>query len=271
MRANWCAWGCYADPMQLVDELSMIYTTCLMCYATFSYARASLTRVYLATSLGSLAIFITLYYHYLQDPVFHQNAFAFLTVVVVVRSMYIMETTLRPSWRKSREEDRLAREKEGLPVLSKEAQEYENARDLNILSTMWFMVGYGLSMFLGGFAIWNLDNMFCTKIRAWRREVGLPWGIFLEGHGWWYVVPRHLQQPGRSTATNMMVGHRHLMTGTGAYLYIVWGIWLRHCLNGRQDEYYLHWPHMYTLPDVRATTKHANGSLKANGSSKKEF
>ena len=32
------------------------------------------------------------------------------------------------------------------------------------------------------------------------------------------------------------------MTGLGAYFYIVWGIWLRHCLNGRQDEYELLWP-----------------------------
>jgi dihydroceramidase len=178
----------FADPMQLVDELSMIYTTCLMAYATFSYAKASPTRIYLATSLAGLAIFITLYYHYLQDPVFHQNAFALLTVVVVFRSMYTMEVTLRPKWRKTREEDRLACEKDGLPVPSKETQEYENVRDLKILGTMWFMVIYGLSMFLGGVGIWNLDNMFCTEIRAWRREVGLPWGIFLEGHGWWYVV-----------------------------------------------------------------------------------
>lgn len=99
-----------------------------------------------------------------------------------------MESTLRPSWRKSTEEDRLAREKEGLPVPFKETQEFDNARDLKILRSMWFMVAYGLSMFLGGFVIWNLDNMFCTKIRAWRREVGLPWGIILEGHGWWYVI-----------------------------------------------------------------------------------
>lgn len=256
--------------MQLVDELSMIYTTCLMAYATFSYARASLTRIYLATSLLGLAIFITLYYHYLQDPVFHQNAFAFLTVVVVVRSMYTMETTLRPSWRKSTEADRLAREKEGLPVPSKEAQEYDNVRDLKILRTMWIMVAFGLSMFLGGFGIWNLDNMFCTKIRAWRREVGLPWGIFLEGHGWWYVIFPHLQLD-RSMVADV-VGYRHIMTGIGAYLYIVWGIWLRHCLNGRQNEYYFDWPHMYTLPDIvrTTTTKHANGSSKANGSSIKE-
>ena len=43
---------------------------------------------------------------------------------------------------------------------------------------------------------------------------------------------------------------RHLMTGLGAYFYITWGIWLRHCLNGRQDEYTLVWPSIFTLPEI---------------------
>lgn len=173
------------DPMQLVDELSMIYTTCLMCYASFSYSRSVSYRIFLALFLSALAVFITLYYHYLQNPVFHQNAYALLTAIVLVRSMYTMEVELRPSRRQTTEEDRLERKRQGLPVLSKERQHYENVRDLKILKTMWFMVGYGLSVFLGGFAIWNLDNYFCSTIRVWRRELGLPWGILLEGHGWW--------------------------------------------------------------------------------------
>lgn len=174
--------------MQLVDELSMIYTTCLMCYASFSYARPTGVRLVLAVALFGLAVFITLYYHYLQDPVFHQNAYAILTTVVVLRSMHTMEVTLRPRWRHSREEDRLEREKRGEKVPTKERQHYENVRDMKTLKTMWFMVAYGLSMFLGGFLIWNFDNKFCPQIRQWRRTVGLPWGIFLEGHGWWYVL-----------------------------------------------------------------------------------
>ncbi|KAB8079119.1 ceramidase [Aspergillus leporis] len=229
-------------PMQLVDELSMIYTTCLMCYASFSYSRPTSVRIFLALALSSLAIFITLYYHYLQDPVFHQNAYALLTVVVVLRSMHTMEVTLRPKWRHTTEEDRLAREKQGLPVPSKERQHYENVRDVKTLKTQWFMVVYGLSLFLGGFFIWFLDNHFCSRIRGWRRVVGLPWGIFLEGHGWW-----------------------HLMTGIGAYLYIVWGIWLRHCLNGRQEEYYLWWPHFWNFPEVirvSSKDKDQNGVAK---------
>lgn len=174
--------------MQLVDELSMIYTTCLMCYASFSYSRPTGVRIILAIFLTSLAVFITLYYHYLQDPVFHQNAYALLTTIVLLRSMCTMEVTLRPRWRHSREEDRQAAQKQGLSVPSAERQQYENERDLKILKTMWFMVGYGLFMFLGGFLIWNLDNNFCSTLRGWRRSIGLPWGILLEGHGWWYVL-----------------------------------------------------------------------------------
>jgi len=45
------------------------------------------------------------------------------------------------------------------------------------------------------------------------------------------------------------------MTGTGAYFYIMWGIWLRHCLNGRQEEYDLHWPRLLSLPEVVRTNQ----------------
>ncbi|KAJ5217339.1 hypothetical protein N7468_010347 [Penicillium chermesinum] len=230
-------------PMQLVDELSMIYTTCLMVYASFAFSRPTGVRVAIGVSLSALSVFITLYYHYLQDPTFHQNTYALLTIVVVFRSMYTMEKTLRPKWRKSREEDRLEKEKRGLPVPSKERQHFENVRDTKLLATMWCMVGYGLAMFLGGFAIWNLDNHFCSDIRRWRRQVGLPWGIFLEGHGWW-----------------------HIMTGIGAYLYIVWGIQLRHCLKGQQDDYHLHWARVWHIPDVVRTAPSSKG---ANSQQKK--
>ena len=55
------------------------------------------------------------------------------------------------------------------------------------------------------------------------------------------------------------------MTGIGAYYYIVFGIWLRHCLNGKQDDYELIWPSVVTsLPQVVRSRKGAavNGSTK---------
>lgn len=70
--------------------------------------------------------------------------------------------------------------------------------------------------------------------------------------------------------------HRHLMTGTGAYFYLVWGIWLRHCLNERQDEFELSWPSIFSMPDiVPAKTyrpvynnRNGNGTGNGNGASK---
>ncbi|KFZ20266.1 hypothetical protein V502_03249 [Pseudogymnoascus sp. VKM F-4520 (FW-2644)] len=158
------------------------------------------------------------YYHYLQDPTFHQNAYAILTAIVVFRSMYVMEVNIRPS----------LRAKYGRASPNGKLGAEEAKRDKQILRDMWLMIGLGLTVFLGGFGIWSLDNHYCSTIRRWRHDIGLPWGILLEGHGWW-----------------------HLMTGTGAYMSLVWGIWLRHCLNERQDEYELHWPRTLTsLPEI---------------------
>ncbi len=224
------------DPMQLVDELSMIYTTCLMFWATFSFKRVLLVQVLIGVFCVSLAIFITGYYHYLQDPTFHQNAYALLTAIVLFRSMYVMELNIRPYFRRKQEE-RYAADKSKIDRAEVARQD---ARDTEILRTMWTMIPVGLGVFLGGFGIWALDNHYCSNIRAWRHEVGLPWGILSEGHGWW-----------------------HLMTGTGAYFYIVWGIWLRHCLNGRQDEFEMIWPSLLTsLPRVERRQQIANGHVK---------
>jgi dihydroceramidase len=59
------------------------------------------------------------------------------------------------------------------------------------------------------------------------------------------------------------------MTGTGAYYYIVWGVWLRHHLNYRQDEYELVWPNFWTVPDVVKVGSATKGGLAAAG--KKEL
>ena len=238
----------FLDPWQLVDELNMIYTTCLMVWAALSYSRGAAVQIGLGVFLALFCIFITLYYHYLQDPTFHQNVYAALTVFIVFRSIYTMETVLRPSLRKSTEADRLRKQRSNQLVPTKQQQSHDNDRDLQILTDMWKLILFGITMFLSGFGIWALDNKYCTDLRRWRREIGLPWGIVLEGHGWW-----------------------HLMTSIGAYCYIVWGIWLRRVLNGQQEEYRINWPNLWTLPEVVRTgpgDKVANGRVM-NGGAKK--
>lgn len=169
------------DPMQLVDELSMIYTTCLMCFATFSYGKPKRYSVTLAVGLISLSVFITLYYHHTQNPDFHQNSYAILTAIVLFRAIYVMEINIRPRFR--------SKEREAAnPHIGKDTKarrEIEDLRDEQTLRTMWKMIISGLSAFLGGFALWHLDNENCSTLIRWRREIGMPWGFVLEGHGWW--------------------------------------------------------------------------------------
>lgn len=154
-----------------------------MVYASFSHSRSNRFKLSLAVSLVALAVFITLYYHFLQDPRFHQNAYALLTSVVVFRSMFIMETKLRPALRRI-DESTMRQEHNASPPHTEGSQDRKDSR---ILTQMWILVAYGLLIFLGGFGVWTLDNIHCAKLRRWRRVVGLPWGILLEGHGWWSV------------------------------------------------------------------------------------
>ncbi|KAI1350169.1 alkaline dihydroceramidase [Xylaria sp. FL0043] len=200
-------------PMQLVDELAMIYTTCFMAYATFSYARSSGFSFALGAGLIGLAYFITARYYETKDPQFHQDAYAILTATVVFSNMWIMERVLRPAL-----QAREAKRSPSSPVPSTRA----------FLSQMWIMVATGLSIFLGGYLIWNLDNIYCDTIRRWRHQIQLPWAVVLEGHAWW-----------------------HLMTGIGAYYYIVWRIWIHRCLDGDEDKFRLYWPSVFYLPEVR--------------------
>jgi len=248
-------------PMQLVDELSMIYTTCIMFYASFSHRRSVAYSFLLSLGLLALALFVTGFYHYLGDPVFHQLVYGLLTAIIFFRSVYVMELGLRPQWRQKESELKLLaqlgsgaarsaaeRPVDGFGAAAKDGLDVEEIRrrddrDIVILKTMWTMIAVGLSIFLGGFAVWNLDDMYCSTLRRWRHAIGLPWGIVLEGHGWW-----------------------HLMTGIGAYFYIVWGIWLRHCLENRQDHFELQWPRRWSsFPAV----ERRRSPIKTNGVRKK--
>ena len=100
--------------------------------------------------------------------------------------MYVMEISLRPRLKQSESEYKLLH-KRSMTADEKLVSQGEDRRDKKILGKMWVMIAFGLTSFLGGFFIWSLDNVYCSKLRVWRREIGLPWGILLEGHGWWYV------------------------------------------------------------------------------------
>ncbi|KAL1888623.1 alkaline ceramidase ydc1 [Sporothrix stenoceras] len=150
--------------MQLADELPMIYATCIIGHATFSYGKSPATSRLIGFGLFCLGLLITVVYHVTKEPVFHQVSFACLTIAVVFRSMYDMEKTLRPA----------------LKIRSP-------GRADAIMLQMWKMCLSGIALFLVGFLIWNMDNFFCLYLRSWRDILLLPWAVVLEGHAWWHI------------------------------------------------------------------------------------
>ena len=143
--------------MQLVDELSMINTTLIMWFATFGHKQSRQFNWILAFFLISILIIVASVYHYLGDPVFHQNVYAILTIIVIGRSWYQVHTQV----------------KETSP------EHYRNMRDMVLL---------GLASVGTAFILWNLDTIFCRHLRDARRKIGMPWGFALEGHAHWHLL-----------------------------------------------------------------------------------
>ena len=95
--------------------------------------------------------------------------------------MYIMEMNIRPHFRKRQQEHEKVQKSRSSSEEEKREEQRQDDRDRWILKKMWLMIAFGLSIFLGGYALWNLDNIYCAKLRRWRHTIGLPWGIVLEG------------------------------------------------------------------------------------------
>lgn len=156
--------------MQLLDELSMIYMSCTVFYATFSFGRSKVAANLIMAFTIFLAIFVTVYYHYIKDPVFHQATFTILSATTIFRGIYDMRTNLRPTTRGS--------------VVTRQQRDLDRRR-AKIRREMRILSSSGIVAVALGFVIWILDTIFCPTLRMWRHQVGLPWGIILEGHGWW--------------------------------------------------------------------------------------
>ncbi|KAF5258185.1 hypothetical protein FOXYS1_11256 [Fusarium oxysporum] len=122
--------------------------------------------------------YLLAYYHYIQDPSFHQNAFTILFLATVFRSLYTMEAILRPTL-----SDKYANNSRRTSLSDKETL-YSSIRiDQAIIREMRWIVAMGFITCAAGIAAWTLDNLRCGDFVQWRHRVGLPWGILLEGHG----------------------------------------------------------------------------------------
>jgi dihydroceramidase len=130
-------------------------------------------------------------------------------------------------------------------------------------------------MFLTGFFLWSMDNVYCRELMKARNHVLLPWAVILEGHGWWHILTGlggMFQRCFVSISkfrfpSAPLTAIRHAI----AYTFIVWCIWLHRCLDGSEKEFKLEWssplklvPQVVTRTERRASGGE-NGHLDKRG------
>lgn len=64
----------------------------------------------------------------------------------------------------------------------------------------------------------------------------------------------------------MLILLRHILTGYATYEFLVWAIYLRHCLKEQQDEFVLSWPSYLSVPEVipRALAEKSDGFWRSS-------
>ncbi|KAJ2774845.1 alkaline ceramidase ydc1 [Coemansia nantahalensis] len=141
---------------QLLDELPMLYLCAIGFYAVVEMDRDVRYGAKVPLAIGAVNVAITLVYLlWLQNPVFHQATFA-LTAFATVFFGY------------------------------KRLREMDVACATRRLLFRLNLFGY-LGM-LSGFLAWNVDNLFCHRLRSYRAYVGAPWDALLQLHGWWHIL-----------------------------------------------------------------------------------
>ncbi|WVQ96828.1 hypothetical protein IAU59_003935 [Kwoniella sp. CBS 9459] len=197
---------------QLMDELPMIY---VVSYAAFLVLETSPGLDFKYGIVGPLVmivwdIFVTVSYIYLPNPVYHQVAFALILLTTTTRTVYLSLALPKTH-----------------PARSK------------IGSTM----AWGIATFALGFAIWNVDNVFCETLRTIRDFLG-PLGVFVEGHAYW-----------------------HLMTGYGSFLIFTASVLLHLAIKVSPDAYTFN--EKAWFPVVRPVNPAARRLAKENGTAGK--
>lgn len=138
---------------QLLDELPMIYATCVPYWVVFSHGKSRADSTKVGLQISAAALTLTAVYLQFRDPTIHQVAYAVLNAVVLFKSMSLKNAYVK---------------------------------DEKALADFRKLLIRGLTYIALGYLCWNTDINFCSMYRGARRAVGMPYGFLLEGHGWWH-------------------------------------------------------------------------------------
>ncbi|KAN0127928.1 Ceramidase [Lactarius tabidus] len=190
---------------QLADELPMIYVASYLLAMLLESERgfglkSTYSKILVVGVVGFDAAFTASYLVY-RNPIYHQGVFGSIMIATFFREIYLL------AW----------------SDVSRTIPDKKKAAIVETLKT-------GLFLFLFGFFVWNLDNIFCGSWTQVKRAVGWPIAFFLEGHAWW-----------------------HIFTAFGTF-HLTQGITLL-ALSVKDDHHKYYLNYEYGLPLVRRTSK----------------
>lgn len=140
---------------QMLDEVSMLFTTISILYGAFSITLGSDARIALATLLTGVALLISVNHVVVGDVERFRLWFLFLVLGTFAQCVWLLSAKV-PNIKVKREAQQLAT--------------------------------YGTVAFVTAFILWNIDNEFCDELTSFRNGLGIPWGFVTELHGWWHLL-----------------------------------------------------------------------------------
>uniref|UniRef100_A0A452HTT1 Alkaline ceramidase n=1 Tax=Gopherus agassizii TaxID=38772 RepID=A0A452HTT1_9SAUR len=163
---SWCFHMTLKYEMQLLDELPMIYSCCVFVYCLYEcFKHKNSVNYPLLFVLITFSVIVSIVSNFFLCRTFIWIVYGALVSIIVLRSVYIVLWV------------------------------YPWLRGLGYTS---------LSVFLMGFFFWNIDNIFCDKLRGLREKMPPVVGAVTQFHAWW-----------------------HIFTGLGSYLHILLSLYTR--------------------------------------------
>ncbi|KAI5790506.1 ceramidase-domain-containing protein [Pyronema domesticum] len=142
--------------MELVDGLSMLYSTAVAIFSVFSIHLSTVGSAVLAVGIFTLVTAVSIGQYAYPNPTLHGICFGGMVLMFLGRCIQLRRRVVK-----------LRPEMDG-PLV----------RLLGIGSVMWIV----------GAVMWWADWWACEYLIRWRRCVGLPVGFMAELHGWWHIT-----------------------------------------------------------------------------------
>jgi len=176
--------------MQLFDELPMVWGTCVLVYFLAEVEtpkkNVRISNVPLFLFLLSFASLFTGLYLLWPLPLLQHTSYGLLVFSSFIQEIFLIRK-----------------------------RKCKVCKKLFILST---------SIYLFGFFLWNIDNIFCKNLQAIRRSVPSIFDPITQLHGWW-----------------------HCMAGYGTYLQVLFTVHATYDFNKVKGDKYQLVPSHYTF------------------------